>query len=130
MSQRIGRLELFIWFIVAIVGCGILLAIVALLTNSELHTERTRYPLPQALCLILATVVILRSVVSRFHDIGWSGWAVLLMFIPPVGFLILLFLLIMPGQKQPNVYGEPPIFLRSFRKSARSTTPSNAEPQC
>jgi len=107
MSQRIGRLELFIWLIAAIVGCGILLVTVALLTNSELHTGRTQYPLPQALCLILATVMILRAVVSRFHDIGWSAWAVLLMFIPPVGGLVLLFLLIMPGQKQPNAYGEP-----------------------
>jgi len=117
MPQRIGRLELFIWLAVATVGCGILLVIVAVLTNSPIQTDRTRYPLPQALCLILATVVILRAVVSRFHDIGWSGWAVLLMFIPPVGILVLLFLLIIPGQKQPNAHGEPPIFLRSFRKS-------------
>jgi uncharacterized membrane protein YhaH (DUF805 family) len=118
MSHRIGRLELLIWFVVSILGSSIILLIVGSVTNTAIVVERTRYPLSQALCLILATVVILKAVVSRFHDIGWSGWAVIVMFVPLVDIAVLLLLLVVPGQKRPNLYGEPPIFLRRFRKLA------------
>jgi uncharacterized membrane protein YhaH (DUF805 family) len=117
MPHRIGRLELLAWFVASIIGCSILLLIVVILTNSAIHTGLTRYPLSQAICLILAAVWILKAVVSRFHDIGWSGWFVLLMFVPLVDILALIFLLIMPGQKGPNVYGEPPRFLGRLRRS-------------
>jgi uncharacterized membrane protein YhaH (DUF805 family) len=119
MPQRIGRLEFFIWFTVSVVVCAILMGIIAILTGSSLETRPT-YPLSQALCLIFATVVLLRSMVSRFHDIGWSGWFVLLMFIPPVGILVLLFLLVMPGQKDPNAYGDA-MLLRRVRRSVDNT---------
>ena len=119
MPQRIGRLEFFLWFAVAVVVCGMLMGIVAIFTGSSIET-RPSYPLSQALCLILATVVLLKAIVSRFHDIGWSGWFVLLMFIPPVGLLVLLFLLVMPGQKDPNAYGEQ-MFLRRVGRSVDNT---------
>jgi uncharacterized membrane protein YhaH (DUF805 family) len=118
MSNRIGRLELLFWFVMSILGTGILLAIVESLTNTAIQFDRTRYPLSQALCLIVAAVVMLKAVVSRFHEIGWSGWAVLLMFVPLVDILALLLLLVVPGQKRPNPYGEPPRFLQRFRKLA------------
>ena len=116
MSNRIGRLELLFWFVSSILAGGILLAIVASLTRTTI--EFGTHPLPQALCLIAAAVMILRAAVSRFHDIGWSGWAVLLMFVPLMGVVAFLLLLIVPGQKRPNLYGEPPIFLHRFRKLA------------
>jgi uncharacterized membrane protein YhaH (DUF805 family) len=116
MSNRIGRLELLFWFVASILAAGILLAIVESLTNTAIEFDRTRYPLPQALCLIAASVVILKAVVARFHDIGWSSWAVLLMFVPLVDIVALLLLVVVPGQKRPNLYGEPPIFLQRFRK--------------
>jgi|SRR5882724_3723306 len=80
MSNRIGRLELLFWFVSSILAGGILLAIVASLTRTAI--EFGTHPLSQALCIIAVAVVILRAAVSRFHDIGWSGWAVLLMFVP------------------------------------------------
>jgi uncharacterized membrane protein YhaH (DUF805 family) len=119
MPQRIGRLEFFIWFAVSVVVCATLMGIIAIFTGSSIETRPT-YPLSQALCLILATVVLLRSMVSRFHDIGWSGWFVLLMFIPLVGLLVLLFLVVMPGQKEPNAYGDA-MLLRRVRRSADNT---------
>lgn len=114
MSNRIGRLELLFWFVSSILAGGILLAIVAGLTRTAI--EFGTHPLSQALCIIAVAVVILRAAVSRFHDIGWSGWAVLLMFVPLVGVVAFLLLLVVPGQKRPNLYGEPPIFLQRFRK--------------
>jgi uncharacterized membrane protein YhaH (DUF805 family) len=74
MSNRIGRLELLFWFVSSILAGGILLAIVASLTRTAI--EFGTHPLSQALCIIAVAVVILRAAVSRFHDIGWSGWAV------------------------------------------------------
>ena len=118
MSNRIGRLELLFWFVASILGTGILLAIVEGLTNTAIEFGRTRYPLSQALCLIAAAMVILKAVVSRFHDIGWSGWAVLFMFVPLVDVVALLLLLVAPGQKRPNLYGALPVFLQRFRKLA------------
>jgi len=116
MSNRIGRLEFLFWFVSSILAGGILLAIVASLTRTAI--EFGTHPLSQALCIIAVAVVILRAAVSRFHDIGWSGWAVLLMFVPLVGVVAFLLLLVVPGQKRPNLYGEPPIFLQRFRKLA------------
>jgi uncharacterized membrane protein YhaH (DUF805 family) len=63
---------------------------------------------------------MLKAVVSRFHDIGWPGWAVLIIAVPLVDLVALLFLLLAPGQKQANAYGERPIFLERFRSPAQS----------
>jgi len=115
MSNRIGRLELLFWIVASNLGAGILLAIVASLTNTAIEFGRTRHPMAQALCFIAAVVVILKAVVSRFHDIGWSGSAVLLMFVPLVDIVALLLLVVVPGQNKLNRYGEPPIFLQRFR---------------
>jgi uncharacterized membrane protein YhaH (DUF805 family) len=115
MSNRIGRLELLFWFVASIFGGGILLGVVAILTNTAIEVGQTAHPFSQALCIIAAAVVILKAVVSRFHDIGWSGWAVLLMFVPLVDIVALLLLVVVPGQKLPNIYGEPPMFLKRLR---------------
>ena len=116
MSNRIGRLEFLFWLVASNLGAGILLVIVASLTNTAIEDLcRTRHPMAQALCFIAAVVVILKAVVSRFHDIGWSGSAVVLMFVPLVDIVALLLLVVVPGQKKPNRYGEPAIFLQRFR---------------
>ena len=118
MSNRIGRLELLFWLVASNLGAVVLLAIVASLTNTAIEFDRTRHPWAQALCYLAAVVVILRAVVSRFHDIGWPGWAIILMFVPLVDILALLLLMLVPGQKRPNLYGNPPKFLQRFRKLA------------
>jgi uncharacterized membrane protein YhaH (DUF805 family) len=118
MSNRIGRLELLFWLVASNLVAGILLVIVASLTNTAIEFDRTGHPWAQALCYIAAVVVILRAVVSRFHDIGWSGRAVVLMFVPLVDIVALLLLMVIPGQKRPNLYGDPPKFLQRFRKLA------------
>ena len=114
IANRIGRLELLFWWVASIVGAGILAAIVAELTNTTVGYYP--HPLPEALILIAATIVLLKAVMSRFHDIGWPGSALILMFVPLVNILALLFLLIVPGRKGGNAYGEPAIFLQRFRR--------------
>ena len=46
--------------------------------------------------------------VRRIHDIGLSGWFVLLGLIPTVGSLILIVFALIPSQKKPNRWGEVP----------------------
>jgi uncharacterized membrane protein YhaH (DUF805 family) len=44
----------------------------------------------------------------RFHDIGKSGWFLLLGLIPIVGGLILIYFFVQPSQPESNAYGAPP----------------------
>lgn len=120
MANRIGRLELLFWFVASIIGAAIGLAIVSVLTNTPIEPERTRYPWLQAVWLLAAALVMLKAIVSRFHDIGWPGWAVFVMAVPLVDLIALLFLLLTPGQKQANAYGEPPRFLQRLRRMVLS----------
>jgi uncharacterized membrane protein YhaH (DUF805 family) len=50
----------------------------------------------------------------RLHDIGKSGWFLLLGFIPILGFLVLLYWFVQPSQGA-NQFGHPPV-------SSESTT--------
>jgi uncharacterized membrane protein YhaH (DUF805 family) len=121
IANRIGRLEFLFWCGVPIVAGAILLTIVAFMVgvkDTDIGGVGSSLHGLLALMLLAASVVILKAEVSRFHDLGWAGWAILLMFIPLVDILVFLFLLLAPGQKTRNLYGEPPIFLQRLRKVA------------
>ncbi len=45
--------------------------------------------------------------VRRFHDLGKSGWWVLLLFIPIISWIMYMYLLCDIGMLQKNQYGEP-----------------------
>lgn len=116
MANRIGRLELLFWFVVSSIGGGIILDIVAALTNTKIEPTLESHPWPQALVAIAIAVLWLRALVARFHDLGWPALAVALLFVPLVNLMALLLLLVVPGQKDPNRFGDPPIFLQRLRK--------------
>ena len=44
----------------------------------------------------------------RLHDLGKSGWWLLISFIPILGFIVLLVFFVMEGENHPNQYGEVP----------------------
>ena len=46
--------------------------------------------------------------VRRLHDSGKSGWLFLVNFIPYVGWLISIFLMLLPSDVGPNIYGPSP----------------------
>jgi uncharacterized membrane protein YhaH (DUF805 family) len=57
----------------------------------------------------LATIIPnIAVLVRRLHDIGRSGWWVLLAFIPLIGIIILIYWACLPGEPEPNAYGNPP----------------------
>lgn len=62
------------------------------------------------------TIVVLALVLPslgvgarRLHDIGKSGWYLLLHLLPFIGFLVLLFFWVQPSQTEGNSYGVPAV---------------------
>ncbi|MDE0708172.1 MAG: DUF805 domain-containing protein [Candidatus Poseidoniales archaeon] len=64
---------------------------------------------PLILLVIAFIPAILTSSIRRMHDIGKSGWMMLLMMIPFVNFiLIIMWFVVDAGQPHANQYGEVP----------------------
>ena len=58
----------------------------------------------------LATLIpSLAALVRRLHDMGRSGWWVLLGIVPLVGIIVLLYCACQPTLPQQNQYGPPPV---------------------
>ena len=58
--------------------------------------------------LIAAMVIGIQISVKRLHDIGWSGWLLLIALVPLVGSIFQILIFVMPGTKGSNLYGPPP----------------------
>ena len=121
IPNRIGRLELLLWWAGSILGGGALLAIVAALANTPVKSYPL--PLPQAFALIAVSILMLKAALSRLHDIGWPGWSILLMFIPLVNLLTAIVLTVIPGQDGENLYGAPSDLLERLRRTTRGHAP-------
>ena len=92
---RAGQGEFWRWFLaLAIVNfvCGLIPKVGAIIGGVFL------------LAVLLPTI---GAAARRLHDRGKSGWLQLLAFIPIVGAIIVLILLIPEGDKEANKYGEP-----------------------
>lgn len=93
-SGRASRSE-FWWFA--------LFQIVVLVVASMIH--EAVYGIAALALLLPALAVGAR----RLHDVGRSGWWLVLYFVPFVGFLVLLYWNVQPSQPQANAFGEPPL---------------------
>jgi uncharacterized membrane protein YhaH (DUF805 family) len=123
MTNRIGRLEFLFWCAVPIVVGSVVCTIVALSIGAiDFRSEDSSLGSLVTPVALVAAVVIFRAEVSRFHDLGWSGWWFLLIFVPLVGIIVFLLLILFPGHKTRNLYGEPPKFLQILRRR-NSPTP-------
>ncbi len=60
------------------------------------------------LFLWAAVLPTLAAIVRRLHDTGRTGWWVLLGFVPVIGGLVLLIMLLFDSQPGPNQYGPNP----------------------
>lgn len=63
------------------------------------------------LTLLYSLVVLVPSLaiaVRRLHDIGKSGWFLLVAFIPFIGGLILLYFFFQDSEREPNAWGPSP----------------------
>ncbi|MEN5090949.1 DUF805 domain-containing protein [Pseudomonas protegens] len=110
---RIGRLRYLAWTLVltvamlAVVGVGAFFGILtAAVLNSTLLTGLGI--IGGVVAFIGFLVVSIQISVQRLHDLGWSGWLWLLNFVPIVGSIFPLVLMVSPGSNVANRYGAPP----------------------
>ena len=62
--------------------------------------------------LIFSLAILVPSIavgVRRLHDLGRSGWWLLIILIPLIGILILLFFFVQKGTDGPNEHGADPL---------------------
>jgi len=66
---------------------------------------------PQPLSGLLYLALLLPNLAvgaRRLHDVGRSGWWLLLALLPVIGALVLIFWFVQPGDPGANEYGPPP----------------------
>lgn len=104
VNGRIGRVRYLGWTM-AMLLCMLPLMLLfagASVMSSVLGT------LIMAVGVIAMIVIGVFIGVQRLHDIGWSGWLWLLNFVPFIGSVFALLMLIIPGTQGVNRYGPPP----------------------
>jgi uncharacterized membrane protein YhaH (DUF805 family) len=99
-SGRASRSEYWIWWgflVVVFVAIGA----VALLFGSTGQVVASLV----SLALFLPNLAV---TVRRLHDVGRSGFWLLLVFIPLIGGLVIFVFLLLDSQSEPNKWGQPP----------------------
>jgi uncharacterized membrane protein YhaH (DUF805 family) len=105
-SGRARRTEYWMFFLI-----NLLISIAATLLDRVLGTTFGSADQYGAFSLFYSLAVFIPSLavaVRRLHDIGKSGWYLLVLIIPLVGIIWLLILLVREGDRGANAYGEDP----------------------
>jgi uncharacterized membrane protein YhaH (DUF805 family) len=101
---RIGRLRYLAWTMVLMLACLPLFGI----AGGFMAVSEMLGGLLMVVAGIAAAVVGVMFAVQRLHDIGWSGWLVLISVVPIVGGVFSLLMFIIPGSTEANRFGPPP----------------------
>jgi uncharacterized membrane protein YhaH (DUF805 family) len=107
-AGRASRAEFWRWVVVFVLLTLITRMIDGALFASSIHEsfygDDARRPLTSIIILALLLPNIALAV-RRLHDIGRSGWWLLLMVIPFIGPLVLLYWYVQPSEDGPNQFG-------------------------
>ncbi|MBP0946146.1 DUF805 domain-containing protein [Pseudomonas alliivorans] len=103
IAGRIGRLRYLAWTLVLSAVSLALLSIAIMVMSQSLIAGGL------LIAIIAMAFVVISSLmgVQRLHDIGWSGWLLLLNLVPFVSSVFPILMTVMPGTKGPNQYGAP-----------------------
>lgn len=104
VTGRIGRVRYLGW-LMAMTLCFIPILVVG---TGFAAFSSTLGMLVIGLISLAAIVISIFIGVQRLHDIGWSGWLLLVHLIPVVGSVFALLMLIIPGTQGANRFGPPP----------------------
>jgi uncharacterized membrane protein YhaH (DUF805 family) len=104
MSGRIGRLRMVVYT----AGYNMLFAALTVVVVTVLGGADGPTPLLAVVGAVGAVFVLLLPMWRRLHDLDRSGWWAVLMFVPLINLLLLLYLLLMPGNNDVNGHGAPP----------------------
>ncbi|AWB67178.1 DUF805 domain-containing protein [Saccharobesus litoralis] len=101
-TGRIGRLRylshMLFGYVVPFIPIGIL---------AGLQINETFLGFASVIAFICIFYILIAAGVKRLHDFDWSGWCILLTFIPLVNLVLTLFMLFRPGSKGQNNRGLP-----------------------
>ncbi len=103
---RLGRLDYFLTFIFVLIPIVIAMSIAGLLRNLELDNLSSIFEIFSVIYAITIPFTLVGAIIKRGHDIGWSGWFSVFMFL--IGQLIIipnLLLLFQRGDRGENEYG-------------------------
>ncbi|EPN36417.1 hypothetical protein A245_40598, partial [Pseudomonas syringae pv. actinidiae ICMP 19096] len=103
-NGRIGRLRFLAWSMVQCVALVALIALALIVLNWSLVAGGL---LIAVLVVVFVTIGVMIGV-QRLHDLGWSGWLLLLNLVPFVGSLFPFLIMLLPGTRGANQYGPPP----------------------
>jgi uncharacterized membrane protein YhaH (DUF805 family) len=96
---RAGRAEYW-WFVLA--------NFIVVVILSALSRVSVIFAVLYAVYGIALIVPSIAVGIRRLHDVGKSGWWLLISLVPLVGFIILIVFLATQGNPGPNQYGPPP----------------------
>lgn len=124
---RIARLRFFLGYFVAVIpllAMVTLWGIVNLISSSLGVSDASSVPLVDFINRLIPFVIGLSVLlffvgyfflaIRRLHDLGYSGWFILLLFVPYLNLALILYLLFARGESGPNKYGNPPVEGRKF----------------
>jgi uncharacterized membrane protein YhaH (DUF805 family) len=103
LRGRLGRVNFAAWSLLVAILAG--LAATKLLPMLGLGLESPVSSFIISVCYLAAT---LKIGVKRLHDIGWSGWLILLSVVPLAGYIMGPLLMFMPGTRGNNRFGPQP----------------------
>lgn len=95
------------WYFFA---CSLLITVLLSVIDNVLgwYSESEEIGVLSGIFSLLVILPSLSVTVRRLHDTGRSGWWVLLYLIPILGFLILLYFLVLDSNSFKNKYGNSP----------------------
>ncbi len=111
-SGRSGRAEYWYFFLF-----NIIISIALHIISSAIGDEMNILSLIYGLAILVPGLAV---IVRRLHDIGKSGWMILILFIPFIGVIWAIVLLATKGQPGENKYGPNP----NMPSSSAVPTPS------
>ncbi|MFT4072222.1 MAG: DUF805 domain-containing protein [Dysgonamonadaceae bacterium] len=104
-SGRAGKKEFWTFVLYNLIFTAVILLIENVL---GLTNHSVPYDILSILYFFALLIPMLSITVRRLHDISKSGWMVLLIFLPVVGWIWLITILSRSGTLESNCYGEIP----------------------
>ncbi|EAQ98814.2 DUF805 domain-containing protein [Congregibacter litoralis] len=107
-NGRARRPEFWYWMLSVVLLSVVLAIIEGALLAPALGFEPFAPESGQPLRLVMSLLIFLPTLavaVRRLHDIGRSGWWILIQIVPIIGSLLLLWWYAQPSDPEPNNYG-------------------------
>lgn len=103
---RLGRAH-FAWTVLAYFAVAVVLNILAAVLSSVGDSLGALVGIVAIIVYVAMLVIGIGVSIRRYHDLDWSGWLVLLSFVPFVNFVMLLIQLFKAGTPGNNRFGSP-----------------------